>query len=39
MAKIDHMYQYSLNWYKMTFEKATEKAEASEIDDVRIPSI
>lgn len=39
MAKIDHMYQYSLIWYKMQFENACERAEPDEDDMKRIENI
>jgi len=35
LANIDHMYQYSLIWYKMQFNNACTNAEPCEDDDMK----
>ena len=39
MVNIDHMYKYSLNWYKELSYKAAEEAEQNTDEDNRINNI
>lgn len=39
LSKIDHMYQYSLEAFMVVFNKALEKAEASEVVEKRVENI
>jgi len=39
MGNIDHMYQYSLTWYKDLFQKASDEADQNSDDEVRILNI
>ena len=39
MVNIDHMYKYSLNWYKELSYKAAEEAEQNPDEDNRINNI
>eukprot|EP00801_Mesodinium_rubrum_P000083 Mrub_00083.p1 GENE.Mrub_00083~~Mrub_00083.p1 ORF type:complete len:1986 (+),score=436.27 Mrub_00083:724-5958(+) len=39
MVNIDHMYQYSLNWFKDLFSKSADEAEQTSEDESRIINI